>query len=568
MTNTGKIPRNMTDPVAMRTRGVVLETDETGGQLRESEALWIAAYTDWLQRAQTGDHSRVVVEIEQRQGQVSVPPHIQALWNYAKGIALFVGRRTGEALVTVEEIIAAGRIADDDALVALGLAAQARLLNRTGSPLKALYSYGQAESLLRRNIDCIEDSPTWPGALVELFACALDLDSRERADHLLSLCRRFPEERLLAVERLAIAHNTAEVRLWDALRSARVPPFTVNDGVLEEAVEAAGEANRLAEKIGIVVAQADPLLWQGIWHAWSGDAALGVSMLEPILEEGAQHLDTMRLTGSASRLRGLRRAGLRDRLAEVAAREASMAAEATRSRSPAGIAYLWERAVAEHPELEDSGSQLGHLLRLWEQRDRERVEFAHDLLELRITHDEVESKRQELDDLARRDPLTGVLNRRGLDPLLRASARLPIGETAALLIVDVDRLKTVNDSHGHLAGDEHLQTVARALTGESRHEDVVARIGGDEFIVLAYLSPNATEQPHAIGERIRNRIAEDTAGALSVSIGVATRTQPINPREWTAAADRAMYESKRLGGNRVHAAKLPTADDAAASVAG
>ena len=549
---------------------MVQAIDDSGGHGRQSEDQWIATYTDWLQRAQTGDHSRVVVEIEQRQGHDSVPPHIQALWNYAKSIALFVGRRTGEALVTVEEIIAAGRIADDDALVALGLAAQARLLNRTGSPLKALYSYGQAESLLRRNVDLdlIDDSVTWPGALVELFACALDLDSRERADHLLSLCRRFPEERLLSVERLAIAHNTAEVRLWDALRSARVPPFSVNTAVLEEAVDAASEANRLAEKIGIVVAQADPLLWQGIWHAWCGDAAVGVSLLEPILDGGAQHLDTMRLTGAASRLHGLRRAGMLDRLLVVAGREANLAAEAARSRSPAGIAYLWERAVAEHPELEETGSQLGHLLRLWEQRDRERVQFAHDLLDLRITHDEVESKRQELDDLARRDPLTGVLNRRGLDPLLRASARLPIGETAALLLVDVDRLKEINDSHGHLAGDEHLQTVARALTGESRHEDVVARIGGDEFVVLAYLSPNATEQPQAIGERIRTRIGNDTGGKVSVSVGVATRTQPVSPREWTAAADRAMYESKRGGGDRVHAALLPSPEQAEAPIAG
>jgi len=540
--------------------------DEAHG--RESEALWIATYTDWLQRAQTGDHSRVVVEIEQRQGQVSVPPHTQALWNYAKSIALFVGRRTREALVTVEEIIAAGRMADDDALVALGLAAQARLLNRTGSPLEALYSYGQAESLLRRNVNDIEDSLTWPGALVELFACALDLDSRERADNLLKLCRRFPEERLLAVERLAIAHNTAEVRLWDALRTARVPPFSVNAAVLEEAVAAAGEANRLAEKIGIVVAQADPLLWQGIWHAWCGDPRLGVSLLDPILEDGAQHLDTMRLTGAASRLHGLRRAGQQDRLRDVAERESHIAAEAARSRSPAGVAYLWERAVTEHPELGGSGSQLGHLLRLWEQRDRERVQFAHDLLELRITHDDLESKRQELDDLARRDPLTGVLNRRGLDPLLRASARLPIGETAALLLIDVDRLKEVNDSRGHLAGDEYLQTVARALTGESRQDDVVARIGGDEFVVLAYLSPNATEQPQAIGERIRTRIAHNTGGALSVSVGVATRTQPVNPREWTAAADRSMYESKRIGGNKVHAVMLPAAGEPEAQISG
>jgi len=545
-----------------------VQATNSGHGLRESEDLWIASYTDWLQRAQTGDHSRVVVEIEQRQGQESVPPHIQALWNYAKSIALFVGRRSGEALVTVEEIIAAGRMADDEALVALGLAAQARLLNRTGAPLKALYSYGQAESLLRRNLDLIEGSVTWPGALVELFACALDLDSRERADHLLGLCRRFPEERLLSVERLAIAHNTAEVRLWDALRSARVPPFSVNEAILEEAVEAAGDANRLAEKIGIVVAQADPLLWQGIWHAWCGDAAQGVSLLEPILEGAAQHLDTMRLTGSASRLHGLRRAGEHDRLKAVTGREANMAAEAARSRSPAAIAYLWERAVIEHPELEETGSQLGHLLRLWEQRDRERVQFSHDLLELRISHDEVETKRQELDDLARRDPLTGVLNRRGLDPLLRASARLPIGETAALLLVDVDRLKEINDSLGHLAGDEYLQTVARALTGESRHEDVVARIGGDEFVVLAYLSPNATEQPQAIGERIRMRIAGDTGGAVSVSVGVATRTQPVSPREWTATADRAMYESKRLGGNGVHATLLPTPAESGATAAG
>jgi len=552
----------------MQTRGVVQDTGEDVPARRESEPVWIAAYTDWLQRAQTGDHSRVVVEIEQRQGQVSVPPHIQALWNYAKSIALFVGRRSEEALVTVEEIIASGRMADDDALVALGLAAQARLLNRTGSPLKALYSYGQAESLLRRNIDQVEESRTWPGALVELFACALDLDSRERADHLLSLCRRFPEERLLAVERLAIAHNTAEVRLWDALRSARIPPFQVDTEVLEEAVDAAGEAHRLADKIGIVVAQADPLLWQGIWQSWSGDAAYGVTLLDPILDKGDPHLHTMRLTGAASRLHALRRAGLTDRLHRVVERESSLAVDAARNRSPAGIAYLWERAVTEHPELEEPGSQLGHLLRLWEQRDRERVDFAHDLLELRITHDEIESQRQELDDLARRDPLTGVLNRRGLDPLLRASARLPVGETAALLVIDFDRLKALNDSRGHVTGDEYLQKVAHALTSESRHEDVVARIGGDEFVVLAYLSPNATEQPHAIGERIRSRVAEYTDGMVSVSVGVATRTQPVNPREWTTAADRAMYESKRGGGDRVHAVTLPEPNEAQASASG
>lgn len=543
-----------------------IDGDGEGGH--QSASQWTATYTDWLQRAQTGHHSRVVVEIESRQELESVPPHIQALWNYAKSIALFVGRRTGEALVTVEEIIAAGRMADDDALVALGLAAQARLLNRTGSPLKALYSYGQAEALLRRNLDDVEDSRTWPGALVELFACALDLDSRERADHLLALCRRFPEERLLAVERLAIAANTAEVRLWDALRSARVPPFGVNAAALEEAVDAAGEANHLADKIGISVAQADPQLWHGIWHAWSGDPRTALVLLDPVLDGHAHQLADMRLTGAASRLRALRRVGDLDGLRRAVESDAGLATDAARSRSPAGITYLWERAVTEHPELEDPGSQLGNLLRLWEQRDRERVDFAHDLLELRITHDETESARQELDDLARRDPLTGVLNRRGLDPLLRAAARLPVGETAALLLIDFDRLKVLNDSEGHLAGDEALQKVAHALTSESRHEDVVARLGGDEFVVLAFLAPTATEQPHAIGERMRARVSDYTDGVVSVSVGVATRTHPVRPRDWIAAADRAMYESKRQGGNRVQAALLPGADGPEPSVAG
>ena len=151
------------------------------------------------------------------------------------------------------------------------------------------------------------------------------------------------------------------------------------------------------------------------------------------------------------------------------------------------------------------------------------------------------------------DPLTGLRNRRGLDAALRAvvSAWQPF----ALMHLDLDHFKAVNDTHGHAAGDHVLRRVARILSEETRGGDTVARTGGDEFVLLL---PGLTDRTALarLSGRLVLRLAEpmawsDTTCAVSASIGIA-----LGPAETTAAlhdaADRALYASKHAGRNCAH----------------
>lgn len=158
--------------------------------------------------------------------------------------------------------------------------------------------------------------------------------------------------------------------------------------------------------------------------------------------------------------------------------------------------------------------------------------------------------------LSRTDTLTGLSNPLAfLERFEQETARAArYGEPLALLLVDVDGLKAINDGHGHRAGDLALQAVARALRGGARQTDLPARLGGDEFALLA----PSTSRPAAValGERIRSLVAGARVDGLTVSVGVAT----LEPGQAGAAdhlreiADTALYEAKRQGRNRVVAA--------------
>jgi diguanylate cyclase (GGDEF)-like protein/PAS domain S-box-containing protein len=152
---------------------------------------------------------------------------------------------------------------------------------------------------------------------------------------------------------------------------------------------------------------------------------------------------------------------------------------------------------------------------------------------------------------ALRDPLTGLANRRLLDELLDtelARARRT-GTPLAVAYIDVDGLKQVNDVHGHDAGDLVLRETARRLLKAVRGADVVARIGGDEFVVV--YQPDDPSADHLV-DRIDALLAEPIeigrAGALHcpASIGTAdSRTVGMSPERLLAAADDAMYQVKR-----------------------
>jgi diguanylate cyclase (GGDEF)-like protein len=149
---------------------------------------------------------------------------------------------------------------------------------------------------------------------------------------------------------------------------------------------------------------------------------------------------------------------------------------------------------------------------------------------------------------AREDPLTGVGNRRALTERMTLLAEA--GRSAAVVAVDVDNLKLLNDSHGHQRGDDVLRAVAGLLVDQSRVEDLVARTGGDEFVVLMDRpgERGATE----LVERIRQASAAVAAAAqqpwlaqLRLSIGQASSADGFGIDELLAQADSRMYADKR-----------------------
>jgi diguanylate cyclase len=160
--------------------------------------------------------------------------------------------------------------------------------------------------------------------------------------------------------------------------------------------------------------------------------------------------------------------------------------------------------------------------------------------ELEAEHEARRSERLHLE--AHSDPLTQLANRRAWDRTLASEEERcrRYGHSAAVLIVDLDDLKRVNDSAGHAAGDALIQRAAQAVRQAAREADLVARLGGDEFGILAVECQQAGLD--ALLARIRAALALQ---GVKASIGAALRHSPDGlPAAWTAA-DRQMYEHKR-----------------------
>ncbi len=159
----------------------------------------------------------------------------------------------------------------------------------------------------------------------------------------------------------------------------------------------------------------------------------------------------------------------------------------------------------------------------------------------------------ELRALALRDPLTGLLNLRGFEAMTPpAFERVRHG--GAVLMLDLDDFKPINDGYGHDVGDAVLRTVADALRECTRNDrDIIARIGGDEFVVAMPLLPE--DEARVIVDRIRDFIAErpvltgDKPFMPAVSIGLALRPpgSPLNLDDWRRCADESLYQAKRAG---------------------
>jgi two-component system cell cycle response regulator len=181
-------------------------------------------------------------------------------------------------------------------------------------------------------------------------------------------------------------------------------------------------------------------------------------------------------------------------------------------------------------------------------------------LRLRALRDELAERNAALEHLARTDVLTELANRRHADEVLRASvaqARRHQRDLCAVL-VDVDRFKAVNDGHGHAAGDAVLRAVACHLTAGLREEDLAARWGGEEFLLLL---PETTDAG-VVCERLRASIAarpvELDGGrgvAVTASFGWAAWTGEESGEALVARADAALYVAKDAGRDRVVGAR-------------
>jgi diguanylate cyclase (GGDEF)-like protein len=210
-----------------------------------------------------------------------------------------------------------------------------------------------------------------------------------------------------------------------------------------------------------------------------------------------------------------------------------------------------ERAeVGDHPAI-DLARHAAVLLAtsLWEERER-RLESVM----VRMQMIDLAEENERVGQAATEDPLTGLGNRRKLDAALRELTTTPTSPTC-LLFIDLDSFKRVNDTFSHVIGDEVLRAVAMILQRESRERDVVARYGGDEFVVM--LRGAALRTGAHVGERIRKAVASHPWGRIApglqvrVSVGVAEHRPGMTYEHLMAAADAAVYDAKEGGRDRV-----------------
>ncbi|PQO99524.1 diguanylate cyclase [Massilia phosphatilytica] len=165
-----------------------------------------------------------------------------------------------------------------------------------------------------------------------------------------------------------------------------------------------------------------------------------------------------------------------------------------------------------------------------------------------------------LEQLATRDGLTGLANRRCFDETLHAewARALRQRQPLSLLMVDVDNFKAYNDANGHLGGDECLKRIATAVASEMRANDLVARYGGEEFAVI--LPNQSLKGAASVAERIRtrveqlqvpNRLAPERHVTVSIGAATAIASPDNSASELVAIADAALYRAKHMGRNRI-----------------
>lgn len=208
------------------------------------------------------------------------------------------------------------------------------------------------------------------------------------------------------------------------------------------------------------------------------------------------------------------------------------------------------------PERDTGGNEVERLVR-WFETMAHAIRQSHTLLEERVAErtSALNEANEKLRNLSEIDPLTGIANRRKI--LAELDARLPrmhADGALAVLVIDVDNFKAINDRHGHVAGDDALRVLSERMQSMLRAGDAIGRMGGEEFLII--LDRARPVIADAIAERIRAAIARQSfevhgnvALNITVSIGVANWYPGDSAKDLYARADGALYEAKSAGRN-------------------
>lgn len=194
-------------------------------------------------------------------------------------------------------------------------------------------------------------------------------------------------------------------------------------------------------------------------------------------------------------------------------------------------------------------------------RTQNRKRLIREVERRRVIEAQLSDANQKLEEISRRDPLTNLLNRRGIFERLGVElSRSERGHPLAILLVDLDGFKIVNDRYGHVEGDRLLEDIAKALGRSTRASDAVGRYGGDEFLIV--LADTRLEDAQATVDRLVERVRQVgsqrfPSSPVTASGGLAVAVEGEDPIKLIERADAAVYDAKRRGGDGIRSAIAP-----------